>query len=278
MAALTDLSNYLNLITGGNGGNPQSVDLSINNFYQSTANTSISANAWTSLWRYNKTRGSYGTAPTSATIPINTTPGGIMQVDAAVGKTLYLAGVSAVNGQDTSWMLYDRLLHNGGLSGTVLTAQTVGGVLTRNTTGAGNRIFIEIYDTAIGATARTATVSYTNSLGVAGRSGTCTIGGTLFNEIHRMIPVTLQQGDLGVRSVESVTISATTGTAGNFGITIAKMAVVGGSGLGWSADFLTGLGFPFPITAGACLALAVFCQPAAVTTFRADFQANFFEN
>ena len=32
----------------------------------------------------------------------------------------------------------------------------------------------------------------------------------------------LADGDLGVRSVESVTVTATTGTAGNFGITLFK--------------------------------------------------------
>ena len=37
-----------------------------------------------------------------------------------------------------------------------------------------------------------------------------------------MYQVPLQSGDKGVRSVQSVTLSSTTGTAGNFGITLMK--------------------------------------------------------
>jgi hypothetical protein len=37
-----------------------------------------------------------------------------------------------------------------------------------------------------------------------------------------MIILPLQEGDSGVRSVESVTVLATTGTAGNFGVTLFK--------------------------------------------------------
>ena len=58
-------------------------------------------------------------------------------------------------------VLYDRLLHIGGLNATTTAAQTVGGSLSRYTGGAGNQIWVEIY-TQIGTTATTITANYTN--------------------------------------------------------------------------------------------------------------------
>lgn len=275
MASLVeDLNAYLTALTDGTA---QNIFVSITNYYESTADTSIDANYWTSFWRYNKTYGGYGSAPTTAAVPTNATAGGLLQVNASSGKTLLLTGISGVPGQDMSWMFYDRLIHMAGLSGTSTSAQAVGGVLTRNTTGAGNSIWLEIQDSQVGATARTATVSYTNQSGTAGRSGTCQIGGTGLREEHRLIPVTLQQGDTGVRSVETVTLSASTGTAGNFGVVIGKRIATIGSGLGVSEDFLGGKGFPVVIPDNACIAYAGLCQPSSVTAFKADFSAHFIE-
>jgi hypothetical protein len=109
------------------------------------------------------------------------------------------------------------------LSGTVTTAQTTNlptAALTRYTSGVGVMASLEI-TTAVGTTATTATVSYTNSAGVAGRtSPAVTFGGTNDRQASQVQLVPLQAGDVGVRSVESVTLAASTGTAGAFGVTL----------------------------------------------------------
>jgi hypothetical protein len=158
-------------------------------------------------------------------------------------------------------LLYDRLLHNGGLSGTSTVAQTVGGTLTRNTGGVGNIIFLEIY-TQVGATATTIEVSYTNQGGTSGQiTPAISFGGTGLREAQRLIPVPLASGDTGVQAVASVDLVAGTGTGGNFGVTIARPIAyipinIGGVG-GWR-DFVTGLpGIP-KLDAGSCLSLAFF--------------------
>jgi hypothetical protein len=49
-----------------------------------------------------------------------------------------------------------------------------------------------------------------------------TFGGTGYNEVGRMIMLPLQAaGDTGVQSIQSVTLAASTLTAGSFGATMA---------------------------------------------------------
>jgi hypothetical protein len=124
-----------------------------------------------------------------------------------------------------AFVLCDRLSHQGGLSGTVTTAQTTNlptAALTRYTTGAGVMIALEIY-TIIGTTATTVTASYTNQAGTAGRTTKAvTFGGTANREVGRVFVLPLQDGDTGARSVESVTVLANTTSAGAFGVTLFK--------------------------------------------------------
>jgi hypothetical protein len=84
---------------------------------------------------------------------------------------------------------------------------------------------LEVY-AAVGTTAATATISYTNSDGTPGRTGTVTIGGTGNAAVGRTYIMGLQSGDKGVISVQSVTLNGTTGTAGNFGITLFKPLII----------------------------------------------------
>jgi hypothetical protein len=149
-------------------------------------------------------------------------------------------------------------LHSGGLSATVTTAQTVGGAITRNTNGAGNQIWVEIY-TIIGATATTITASYTNQSGASGQiTEPTTFGGTGSRDAQRMIQLPLASGDTGVQSVQSVTVLATTGTAGNFGVNILRpitVVPVGFTGTGSVRDLISGLPGIIEIDTAACLSL-----------------------
>jgi hypothetical protein len=79
----------------------------------------------------------------------------------------------------------------------------------------------EIY-TAVGATARTFTITYTdpdNNAGIVSPA-TSVFGGTGDREAARVFDIPLAAGDKGLKAVESVTLSASTGTAGNWGITL----------------------------------------------------------
>jgi hypothetical protein len=146
--------------------------------------------------------------------------------DTSTGRLTFLGGRfnTSVNGAG-GLILVDLLNVNGGLSGIVTTAQTTNlptAALTRYTSGDGVMAGIVIY-TAIGSTATTISINYTNSAGTSGRISTATsFGGSTFREIAILIPIPLQAGDTGIRSIESVTVTATTGTAGNFGVCLYK--------------------------------------------------------
>lgn len=125
-------------------------------------------------------------------------------------------------------VLADRLSHQGGLAGNTTSTQTTNlptAALTRYTSGAGVWAAIEIY-TILGSTIANVTVSYTNQAGTAGQIATATLGtsGTPYATFaqRQMALLSLASGDTGIRSVESVTLSASTGSAGNFGITLFK--------------------------------------------------------
>jgi hypothetical protein len=168
------------------------------------------------------------------------------------------------------YVLYDRLFHISGLAGNSTADQTVQGAtptpaLTRNTGGVGNFAFYEIY-TALGTTSTTLTMTYTDQDGNTGQTSTINIGATAFREVTRAQRIPLAAGDSGLRAIEKVKLTATTGTAGDFGITIAQPLAwipVGAPGVGGWRDFTTGLpGIP-KIDNNACLAL--FFIPATTT-------------
>lgn len=141
-----------------------------------------------------------------------TAPGG--------GNTLYTdCCAAAATTAITAW-ISDRLVTTSGLDGTLTTSQAVNTVAlpARATGGAGCLIALEAY-AATGATSVTFTVTYTNSAGTGSRVATVT--GTL-NQLGKILIVPLQAGDVGVQSVQSVQQSATTGGAGNYGVTIYK--------------------------------------------------------
>lgn len=169
-----------------------------------------------------------GTVPTTAAVPVATTAGAMNSDNGGIRDSSgvhRIVGVRGLNNYIARYMLVDRLAHQGGLSGVVTTAQTTNlptAALTRYTTGEGVLISLEIY-TQIGTTGTTVTASYTNQAGTAGRTTTAVaFGATGFREVWRTIILPLQAGDTGVRAVASVTVLATTGTAGNFGVTLFK--------------------------------------------------------
>lgn len=262
IAGIDDLT--LRLTGGGSNSAPENIFFWIDNRVGAAAAT-VSAGRMYSLWKYAGIPGE-GASPGAVAAPTNATAGSLFQTDPAGGTQKWLLGavVTPITTCPGTLILYDRLLHISGLSGTNTGAQTVGGSLTRYTNGVGNQIWWEIY-TAIGTTARTITASYTNQAGTSGRtSQQVEIGSTSFNLAQEIHPFTLNASDTGVRAVASVTINASTGTAGNFGITIAHpLMVIPLSGTAVVSDKTF---FPCPvpveIVSGACLAFAFISSTA----------------
>jgi len=269
MAAITDLSDLINRQSGGNSGTPNNL------FYHKVPRVAgVAATApiigrGCSLWTYDGMPAG-GAVPTVAAIPDRTTTGALPFVAATGGRDLHLIGASITPVTAGVYLLYDRLFHIGGLSATSTAAQSVQGspaspALTRNTGGAGNMAWYEIYG-IVGTTAAVMTMNYTNQAGTSGRTSTINIGTTGFREVTRAQRIQLAAGDTGIREINTVQLSTTTGTVGNFGITIAQplawIPVGAGGTAGWR-DYTTGLpGIPV-IDPNACLALMFI--PAAAT-------------
>jgi len=265
VTALTDLSDLVNKATGGNSGTPENLWFHKVARIAGAAATAPIAGRTASLWTYDGLPAA-GVAPTTAAIPNNTTNGGLKQTNPGGGRQKFMFSAWATGLVAGTLVLYDRLLHIGGLSGTTTTAQNVqtatpSPALTRYTNGSGNMAWIEIY-TIIGTTGTTVTMNYVDQDGNTGvTSPAVTIGGTGFREVTRCIFLPLASGDTGIQAVESVDLLATTGTAGNFGVTIGHPLAYIGIGMpgggGWR-DFSTGLpGIP-EIQTDACLAFLWF--------------------
>jgi hypothetical protein len=142
----------------------------------------------------------------------------------------------AVSNATTTVEIHDRLMHMGGLNGTSTTAQTVGIDLSTNldNSNLAERIgdtdysdvnwWLEWY-TATGATASTATINVTYNDGTTGSLTAVVLAATRpashMISLNTLVP-SAASGKF-IRAVNSVTLSASTGTAGNFGVTATRI-------------------------------------------------------
>lgn len=139
--------------------------------------------------------------------------GQINFVDPGSGNA-YLARLQASATQAGVLLLCDRLWHNGGYTITSTSAQntTFPGLPSRDangsTNGDGVLLACEI-SAATGAGTPTITCSYTNQSNTASRSATNIIATVASSAIGATYFIGLQAGDTGVRSLQSVTLSAT---------------------------------------------------------------------
>lgn len=165
--------------------------------------------------------------PTTSVALDNTSERFAMDILPASANGWYLLGgeFAPIAQAGQTIFVCDFLVVSGQLNASLTTEQTTNlpsAALPRYTSGEGVVAALIIFG-APGATATTFTVSYTNQSGTSGRTSTAQqIGGTGFREIGRIINIPLQQGDTGIRSVESVTLLATTGAAGDFGVLLYK--------------------------------------------------------
>lgn len=126
----------------------------------------------------------------------------------------YVGRLQASAPQGGTLLLCDRLWHNSGFTITSTSAQTVNSVawpardMNGSTNGEGVYIGVEV-SVATSTGTPTLTMSYTNSAGTAGQTGTNIVATVATSAIGTFYPLGLAAGDTGVRSVQTFTLSAT---------------------------------------------------------------------
>lgn len=126
----------------------------------------------------------------------------------------YLARMELAGNTEGTVYLCDRLWHNGGYDVTSIVAQNSttpawpARDIAGSTNGDGVMLGLEI-SALTGAGTPTVTVSYTNQAGTAGQTATNIIATSNTAGTSSFYNIGLQAGDTGVRSVQSLTLSAT---------------------------------------------------------------------
>lgn len=175
------------------------------------------AGALMSLWRAtgNPTQPAI---PGAAAICDRTTPGALMMNALTTGDTRYIDGFDLnASTAGTVWA-FDRVIHSGGLNGTLTTAQAVNTpALPTRAPAAECDWYLEWY-TDTGATVATANVAatYTDAT-----NSVIAVVLTATMRAARKMQIPNPTGKI-IASIQTVTLSVSTGTAGNFGVTCVK--------------------------------------------------------
>ena len=182
-----------------------------------------------SSWRSTGPLPAQGAIPGAAAVPTRETTGALRTIGGAwLNPTdpvhTYADRISLNCTIAGRFVVFDRLIHMGGLNGTLTTLQSVSTpalpARAQSVTGEGLEWFLEWY-TDTGATASNATVTYTRADGTTGRTVVIAVGGTAVRA-GRLIPIIPSAGDISIRSIESVQLSASTTVAGSFGVTCGR--------------------------------------------------------
>ena len=236
---------------------------------------SQTANSFASLWRATGQPGQ-GAIPGAAAVCDNTLVGSLQFTQQTAPATSYLGILEAMCSNAGSTLeIHDRLMHMGGLSGTVATAQTVNLDISADLATAnldarkGDANYSDVqwwleWYTATGGTVVAVSADVTYNDGTSGNLTAVSLAAT--RPASHMIPLNslIPAADSGkyIRDVNTVTLSATTGTAGSFGVTATRYR----AGLfqpvanaRFTADW-AGLGLP-EIPNSACL----FCIQSTTT-------------
>lgn len=180
---------------------------------------------WGSLFRSAGLPAAAAVPTSTSGVTLDRTSVGALPIPAP-SATSYISSFECCATAVSTIAIADRLVESGGLNGTLTTAQTVGtpALPARATTATDVEMWLEWY-TGTGATAVTATVTYTNQVGVTGRTSTLALAASVPG--NRSLQMPLQAGDTGVQSVQSVLLSASTGSAGNFGVVLRRTLLTG---------------------------------------------------
>ena len=216
----------------------------------------------------------------AAQVPDETTGFGLWHGGNVTPDTKHLTNIGAYTGVATGvpsvLMLVDMCLYYPGINMNSAATQTLDNTtaLTRYTTGAGLRAAL-VVRTTTGATAHNVAISYTNQAGTSGKTLPVTVActasaitphithsGTAANNYGPFLP--LASGDTGVRSVQSVTLSAAS-LAGTAALCLYRpLAVLPLTTLGVAAerDLMNQLPSLPRVHDGACLTWLLFAGAA----------------
>ncbi len=196
---------------------------------------SVAAGNIVSLWRATGQSGQ-GAIPAANAVCDNTLVGAFSFTQQTLPATSYGAWMNMTSSNSAMTAeIHDRLMHMGGLSGIIATAQTVNMDISTNLAtanldvrkGAANysdvQWWLEWY-TATGATVATATVNVTYNDGTTGNLTAVSLAATrpasFMQPLNGLIPAA-QSGKF-IRGVNTVLLSISTGTAGSFGVTASR--------------------------------------------------------
>ena len=238
------------------------------------------AGTFVSLWRATGQPGQ-GAIPGAAAACNNALTGAVGFTQQTLPATSYGAYFEAATGNASMTVeMHDRLAHMGGLNGTLTTAQTVGidfSALSSDNMAEriGNANYSDIqwwleWYTATGATAVTATVAVTYN---DATTGTMSVALAATRPASLMIPLNglIPAAGAGkyIRAITTVTLSATTATAGSFGVTATRQRMAIGTPIAnykVTADWAA-LGLP-EILNGSCLFPVVLTSTTSSGTVR----------
>lgn len=222
------------------------------------------AGGFSSLWRATGTPGQ-GAVPGAAAVCTKALTGAFSFTNPTAPARTYVGRLFALSGNSgTVVLVHDRLAHMGGLSGIVTTAQTTAvdvDVATSNMVERrGDANFSDVqwwleWYTATGSTAVNATCAVTYN---DGTTGNVVVALAASVAASRMLPIPPAVAGKYIKSIQSVTLSATTGTAGSFGVTATRAVTEMALGLantGEAYDWAR-LGFP-RVHDDACIMMIV---------------------
>lgn len=229
-----------------------------------------------SLWRATGVP-SQGAIPTTSAVATSALTGAMGFTNQTPPVTSYYAWQTVVTQNNTTSVeIHDRLAHMGGLVGNVTTAQTVTGLdlstigLPADRRGDANysdiQWWLEVY-TDMGATAATATVNVTYDDASTGNLGAISLGAT--PRAGRLYGLISAVPGRFIRGINSVTLSVSTGTAGNFGFTATRPRTTVSSLVANKAESFdwAALGLP-QIPNDSCLQLIMICNTTTTGTVR----------
>lgn len=245
--------------------------------------SNAAAGQFHSLWRATGQPGQ-GAIPGAAARCTNALIGALgfaQQVAPAKSYLAILEGLCTNNA--TVLEIHDRLMHMGGLNGTLATGQTVDVDLNANlgsdnlTERIGDSNFSDVtwwleWYADTGGTAVTATVNVTYNDGTDGNLTGISLAATrrasFMQPLNGFIPAAA--AGKFIRDVNTVTLSATTGTAGSFGVTATRYRAALYKPIAnarFTADW-AGLGFP-SIPNSSCLMLIQIAGTTSTGAVRA---------
>lgn len=194
----------------------------------------VAPGAFYSHWRATGQPGQ-GAIPTAVAVPDHTAVGAVGFTQQTAPTTSYFAILEAALPATNTLELHDRLCHMGGLNGTLTTAQAVSmdldSLLSTNNLSAriGDSNYSDVqwwleWYTTTGSSAVTATVNVTYNDGTTGNLTGASLAASrpasFALALNNLIPAA--GSGKYIRGVNNVTLSATTGTAGNFGVTATR--------------------------------------------------------